>query len=255
MAVIHFTPSQVVLVISNYVIDEACTINYEITDEISPLYGFRDKTFRDISVGRTLVYGTLDINFIYRGYLTQMIARAPAKRDPAGLTERDQLRMERSLLDLATIRDAGLNPDELIDEEARREFIDQAFLAGDMEEYEDRLQAVKEMLWRIKQDGGGQNLEQILQDPEKQRELVKDIREGSVGGWSNNAILARPGLLKTPFDMSIVYGSVEEADNPLYTKVFKDCYIRGESMLVSAMVQGSEEVLMERYQFIAKTIV
>ena len=167
MATVHFTPSQVRLILNGYIIDEAHGIDYDIMDERTPLFGFRDRTFADISVGRTLVYGNLYINFVYKGYLLQAIAHTKNK--------------------------------------------------------------VTEQAFR------------------------KAVASGRSGDYPKNMLVARPGSLTTPFDLTIAYGM--EADNPMYNEVIQDVYIKGQSKVIRASVAGAEDILLERYQFVARTIV
>ncbi len=76
MAKDYFTGAQVHVVINGYVVDETHGIDYDTDDASVPLYGFRSRVWDAVATGRTIVYGAMWINFVYRGYLMQAIAAA-----------------------------------------------------------------------------------------------------------------------------------------------------------------------------------
>lgn len=64
------------LFINGYHVDDAAGIQYRVTDTKNPIYGYNDVEWRTIVRGRSIVQGSLEINYLYPGYLTDAIQAA-----------------------------------------------------------------------------------------------------------------------------------------------------------------------------------
>lgn len=79
---LHYSSSQVNLFIDGYHIEEAVAIQYEYSAPKIPEYGYADFNYRVLTEGRKIVQGTLQINYRYYGYLTNVIREyASAQED------------------------------------------------------------------------------------------------------------------------------------------------------------------------------
>jgi len=251
MATHRFTPSQVTLLMEGYVVDEAHTINYEVSDDRTPIYGFRSETFDAMSFGRTLVYGTLDIHFIYKGYLMQAIAKSatasPSDVDDVG-DRTDYTRFEKS--QMLTL---GLDPNKLFDSEAKAAFLSKSAESFNIKEFDLRKDAIQDDIWGRSSDKENQTpVERKMKDKNYRERVFAAMTAGGEDRFPQKAILARPSVLTTPIRLSILYG--KDHETPLYTEHIEDVYFRGQTKVITASVQGSETPILERYQFIARTV-
>jgi len=259
MATVHFTPSQVRLILNGYIIDEAHGIDYDIMDERTPLFGFRDRTFADISVGRTLVYGNLYINFVYKGYLLQAIAHTKNIRHalPFGANFETPVSYSQLIMDALgendELRSAGI-PDSVVKDPVKiRALLANTFEKQDVKNFNEVAKATQDEFWRTNKRNNSQSIETVTKNKVTEQAFRKAVASGRSGDYPKNMLVARPGSLTTPFDLTIAYGM--EADNPMYNEVIQDVYIKGQSKVIRASVAGAEDILLERYQFVARTIV
>ena len=248
MATHRFTPSQVTLLMEGYVVDEAHTINFEISDDRTPIYGFRSETFDAMSFGRTLVYGTLDIHFTYKGYLMQAIANA-ANMSPRGDDSAIINWYEKS--QMLTL---GLDPNKLFDAEAKAAFLSKSAEDFNLTEFDIRRDALQDDVWKRANDKESRTpIERKAKDKNYRERLFSAIAEGNeTRKLPQKAVLARPSVLTIPVRLSILYGRNQES--PLYVEHIEDVYFRGQTKVITASVQGSETPILERYQFIARTV-
>lgn len=253
---IHFTPSQVRLLVNGYIVEEAHGIDYEVTDEKTPLYGFRDRNYADMAIGRTLVYGSLYVNFVYKGYLLQAIAQMVVP----GIDEKDMmLAVDKMDRNNNQFRSAGLDPRELYRSDEIAELLSGPAERLDVDGFDEVASAVKGSFgWGKKKKGPSELPEDMIKTREDHEDLYDNLARDRVPPkgprlFPNEALLARPGVLTKPFDMKIAYGP--QVDNPMYMETIKGVYFRGQSKIVRASVAGAEDVLLERYQFLAKSIV
>ncbi len=65
----YFSGSQVALYIGDVWVDEITTISYAVSQARTPIYGYADQLFRDVSKGPIIVQGQFTINFKEAGYL------------------------------------------------------------------------------------------------------------------------------------------------------------------------------------------
>lgn len=243
----YFTSAQINLMVNGYILDEAHSLNWEVADEKTPVYGFRSETFDAVSFGRTLVYGSLDINFVQKGYLFLTIMQNLNTMTPE--EELDNLYQRRSeLLDL------GMDPRRLISANGLVEFLNASADALDLENFNTRAKAVKEQFWRADNDPStGKPLERSLKDKNVLNRVSDALTKGKAPDRiPSDALLARAGVLTIPTDLTIFYG--DDAENPLRRVVIKEVYFRSQSQMLSSSVQGNQENVIERYQFFAKTV-
>ncbi len=71
----YFSGAQVACYIGDVFVDEITSLNYGVSNERTPLYGYADQYFRDVSKGRVIVQGTFTINFKEAGYMFLILER------------------------------------------------------------------------------------------------------------------------------------------------------------------------------------
>jgi hypothetical protein len=64
-----YTSSQVAIFIGDILIDEVTSMNFVVSQNRRPLYGYADTYFRQMSKGQVIVQGSFTINFKEAGYL------------------------------------------------------------------------------------------------------------------------------------------------------------------------------------------
>jgi hypothetical protein len=200
-----------------------------------------------MSFGRTLVYGTLDIHFTYKGYLMRAIANA-ANMSPRGDDSAVINWYEKS--QMLTL---GLDPNKLFDEDAKAAFLSKSAEDFNLEEFDLRKEALQDDIWNRSSDKENQTpVERKMKDKNYRERVFSAMTVGGEERFPQKAILARPSVLTIPIRLSILYG--RDHETPLYTEHLEDVYFRGQTKVITASVQGSETPILERYQFIARTI-
>lgn len=71
----YFSGSQASIYIGDVLIDEITSFSYQVSQSKTPLYGYADHLFRDVSKGVVLVQGQFSINFKEAGYLWLILNR------------------------------------------------------------------------------------------------------------------------------------------------------------------------------------
>lgn len=71
----YFSGSQVGIFIGDIWVDEITSFEFMVGQSKSPLYGYSDELFRDVTQGRVLVQGQFSINFKEAGYLFLILDR------------------------------------------------------------------------------------------------------------------------------------------------------------------------------------
>lgn len=79
----YFSGAQVALYIGDVWVDEVTSIAYNINQSRTPLYGYADQLFRDVSKGQVIVSGQFSINFKEAGYLWLVLNRFQTKHNGA----------------------------------------------------------------------------------------------------------------------------------------------------------------------------
>jgi len=71
----YFSGAQASIYIGDVLVDEVTSINYQVSQSRTPLYGYADQLFRDVSKGVVLVQGSFSVNFKEAGYLWLVLNR------------------------------------------------------------------------------------------------------------------------------------------------------------------------------------
>lgn len=71
----YFSGSQVAIYIGDVLVDEITSIGYSVSQNRTPLYGYADTYFTDVSKGQVIVQGQFSINFKEAGYLWLILNR------------------------------------------------------------------------------------------------------------------------------------------------------------------------------------
>lgn len=249
----YFTAGQAKLLLGGYVLDDAHSINVEVQDSKTPVYGFRSETFDAIMFGRTIVYGVLDINFRYKGYLFQTIARSTTAQENIGDLD---LYVDMTVEIESELLSTWLDPNDLFDADAKAEALSNAAASSYTQHYEAMKSAIKDDMWgRTKDPEGTSDIESKIKDKDYRKRLLNAINKGGDQArtrFSNRAMLARAGVMPDPIQLTILYGSSYK--RPQHIETPRDVYFMSQSKVVSAAVNMSDSPLLERYQFIARTI-
>lgn len=71
----YFSGTQAAVYIGDVWVDEITSISYAVSQNRTPLYGYADTYFRDVSEGQVIVQGQFTINFKEAGYLWLILDR------------------------------------------------------------------------------------------------------------------------------------------------------------------------------------
>lgn len=85
----YFSGSQASIYIGDVLVDEITSFNYQVSQSRSPLYGYADQLFRDVSKGVVLVQGSFSVNFKEAGYLWLVLNRYRelVRREPSLMSQ------------------------------------------------------------------------------------------------------------------------------------------------------------------------
>ena len=228
------------LFIKGWWVDDACAIQYQVADPKEPLFGFRDKRWRDVAEGNIMVHGMLDINFRYKGYLTFLLSNLDfleAKIKKARETGGDNVLGEysdflRGLNPDNNLRDAGLDGTDFTVEQ-RKKFLESSAEDFDLRKFRRLANAMKEDYW-----------DKVPYPDRKTQAANERLRAGT---WPDG------------FDIDVVFAQNEVDDitkdqDPGLVETLVDVRIVGQSKIIQNTVPGGGEPLLERYQFIAKDV-
>lgn len=246
----YIAQHQPTVFINGFWLDDAQGCEWQITDPKEPLYGFRDREFRTVATGQTLVHGMLDINFRSKGYLTRALQRISTLnwalreeggtvtdiRTAAGITDDGPLSV-RAIMRASEGNDfleQGIDPTR-VSAQGFRDFLAQPFEEFDIRGFTKLSTALREQFWS-------------LTDPNSIEPDTSMLGPGF-----------RAGLFGLPFDMSVVYQSPDPLDreaeqDPALVEILRDCYIVGQSKQIGNNVPGGGRAVVERYQFIAREV-
>lgn len=232
--------------VNEWWLDDAAGLQFQVQDPKEPLYGFRDKHWRDIAEGNIIVHGMLDINFRFKGYLTLLLANLEGlevrlKLDRAnrvageGTFEDDYHDFRRALNPENNLRQAAIDP-RTFTEESRAALLESSAEQFDLRRFRRLAKAMQEDFWRQDVFLFGNRIEQM--EAERHR----------AGTWPDG------------FNLKIVYQNTHPDDSskdqdPGLVQTLLNVRIVGESKILQNNVPGGGEPLMERYQFIARDVV
>lgn len=247
---------QPTIFIGGHWVDDAQACEWQRTEPKEPLYGFRDEEFREMARGQRLVHGILDLNFRFKGYLTLALSMLETleKRTTRGLmagtagARTAPVRL-REILHAAregnVFHTSGIDPRTLSIEQ-RQQLLERPFEDFDIEGFNKLSSAIQDDLW-----GGGSASGRGLDATSKPADPMSTAQvkkhRPHAGSWP------------VGFDMSIVYDLVHPS-NPRQqqdmarVEILRDVHIVGESKMINNTVPGGARAVMERYQFIARTV-
>lgn len=250
----YIAQGQPVVFIGGFWIDDAQACEWQDSAPKEPLYGFRDVQYREVAHGQELVHGVLDLNFRYKGYLTLALARLTTlgRRIEKALEEGISIpgieggarsefqatapyRLQQiihSLREPNIFQSAGIDPRRMSLQE-RRDMLEKSFQQFDIETFTRLSDAMADDLWTDGRD--------LLGVP-----YVEEVR---------------PTALRWPlgFDMSVVYDQpdpldVSRSQDPARVELIRDVHFVGQSKIIANTVPGGGRAVIERYQFLARTV-
>ncbi|RMG69777.1 MAG: hypothetical protein D6710_08300 [Nitrospirae bacterium] len=229
------TPSTVKYYIQGIELDDIYRVDYNRTVRHNPVYGYDSKKFGFIARGKELVTGNIIVNYRYPGYLTTAILNFTVNESAAKVGVENKFGNKNSTfvsketleVDLGAIDGLGS-----VDDKAKaiaNRLLEGNFLSND------------EIIARLKKN---------FEDRHLRRQEEEDF-----------SIYSSPldiDLAKLKFDMTVRYGFQDIEHG--YVRVFKDCYLIGESETVSAAagtggdMSSSAQPILEVYPFFCRTI-
>ncbi|MHA2067123.1 MAG: hypothetical protein ACXABY_22375, partial [Candidatus Thorarchaeota archaeon] len=229
-----------ILFIKGWWVDDAAAIQYQVQDPKEPLFGYRDKHWRDVAEGNVMVHGAIDINFRYKGYLTFLLANLNFLQADIDKSRRagnesklgDYANYLRGLNPDNNLRNAGLHGSDFTAEQ-RKKLLEASVEDFDLRKFRRLANALKEDYWR--------------NQPYATRAAQAAATRGRVGTWPDG------------FNIDVVFAQNEVDDitknqDPGLVETLVDVRIVGQSKIIQNTVPGGGEPLLERYQFIAKDL-
>lgn len=219
------SPAEVKVFINNNWIDDAYRVDYTVSNPRTPLYDYTSTFYKDVAEGHTIVHGQIVINFRFVGYLTKAIEDPKAFR-PESFQSRS--------LNKQSYPDPARNVDQ--SSELMRDLLE-----GSDNEKISKLLGYKRLgaLDQVKQ------VSDFLFSDNPKGDLTKQAGTDSTTHRK-----------RTPFNLEIRYGGQES----LYNKVIQDCYIVGESQVISAAAVAGGDMsasgmpIFEVYSFFGRRI-
>lgn len=74
----YFSAADVKLYFGDIWVDEVTTLNFQLQEEVMPIYGYNSYTFDAAARGKRLVQGSFGLNFTSVGYLQEIVSNANA---------------------------------------------------------------------------------------------------------------------------------------------------------------------------------
>jgi hypothetical protein len=229
-------------------LDDCQALEYQATDPKEPLFGFRDREWRHVAQGQTVVHGMIDVNFRFKGYLSLAIAnlsnldrllrsefflQSGFGGQTGVLTVREVL---HALTEANEFGDGSITTNTLT-AEARESLLTQSFERFDFNQFTRLSDALRDDIW----DGLGAK----SADPTS-KEHIQRTR-------------ARPGTWPYGFNMSVVYDQTDPFDSEAtqdnaMVEILRDVRITSQSKIIVNNAPGGGRPIVERYQFIASSV-
>lgn len=70
----YYSSNDAMILIGDYFVDEAVAIAYSFKESKIPIYSYNSKFFKRVATGKTIVQGTLTINYIHDDYFNNLIS-------------------------------------------------------------------------------------------------------------------------------------------------------------------------------------
>lgn len=236
---IHYTPAQATVYINGWLIEDACFIKYDVIDNWTPHYGYNDITYRDVSVGQTIVSGELGIVYRYEGYLTRIIDAALSLTE---VYDADSVAAMRQ-------GSARYVSDKLLQTSAAEilTWLDSCS-EGDQKAFDKAAEFLKQRFWGAKDLGARTAQDAVGGVSAGDAESIFERRE--------EMNYYRPSILKSPrnLDMRIAHGSENNIAQPKYSRIIKGVQFRGQTYEADIRVPDGSSIITEVYPFIAKDV-
>lgn len=237
----YFSPSQIGLFINGYLVDDACSIQWEVVDEKRPVWGYNDQDFRRMVKGRSLVQGYLEVNFRYHGYLTRVVKASEKPNFPETLRELQTINRVNNTENYLNLYKQFDSPD--VKAEALRKAFETLGQFGIDPQREHKRAQVDELFKQLKN--------QYWHEDEERRDLPRTIEE-------------RPGRLiddpafKDGFNILVKFGdfykNIDSSIDRNTTLLIENVHIIRQPVAISASVPDAGGPIKERYHFMARSI-
>lgn len=241
---VYYTAAQVAVYLNGYLIDDACSIAYDVVDSWQPLFGHSDRHFRTLTEGQTIVTGELSVIFRYHGYLKRVIsAIQDAGASMAGTAE--QIVALRRGQTAQPLSDAALQHDAA----AVLNYLD-ASAESSKEVFDKAADFLKARFWG---DAG----------PARSRDISSAEIQGNAGHESQEnrddrrkyQDYMRPSMAREKgLRLRIVHGSDENIGKRAFAESIEQIQFRGKSYRANIVVPQGETICTEVYPFIARDV-
>jgi len=262
-----FTGSQICMMIGDVVIDSAVSIDFNVTQAKTPVYGYAHQYYTYVADGKVLVQGSFAIGFKESGYLLNPLARFSrlagqgAQTTPSYYVGADGLIYKgekKSGDDDGTLTSAArisqgrkvmqANVEQMMEMDAqwdknggyRDNSLNRFYRnlgAMDDSKFEQWAEVFEDVLWY-----GSDTANQPMRD---------SLFSGNLSGevYDEDVLSHRRADQYPPFDIWIVYGDYSRAQANHTVKKLLDVSITGKGQGISV----SGQAILEVYYFIART--
>jgi len=241
---LYYTPAQVTVYLNGYLVDDACAISYEVSDNWTPLWGHNDRLFRRVAEGQTMVMGSLLVRFRYHGYLKRAIsAITDEKAKLAG--NPDQVAAMRKQQSAQALSDAVLQMDSAL----VLNYLDAA--AEDSEDtFKRASDFLKDRFWG--ESGAAEH-----------RDVTDAEMNNATGAESQEARDARreyqdymrPSVVRADgLRLRVVHGPDKNMGKRAFAEVLDRVQFRGKSYQANIEVPDGERICAEVYPFLAREL-
>lgn len=236
----YFTGTQASIYVGDIWVDEVFGISFSASQSIIPLFGYASTFFDAVAKGKVLVQGYFDINFVDEGYLYAILEAKLREDNPQIIMNNNNVGMDQ----IEMMRQGGPNAQIVTPDEYNANTAAQVIARhisylkevsdGTRPNGQDRRQAIGAIMNEIAQLD-------IRQANEIGSELNREIRKLD----KKNIIYSM-----VPFKLTGYFGNPELTkgkEQGTYKEIV-DCFLIGNEMIVDT----SEEVIKERYSFLAR---
>lgn len=216
------SPADVRVFIGDIWVDDLYRIDFSVNNPRTPLYDYTSTYFKDVVEGTTIVQGQLVINYRYPGYLLYAINNRKVIPQPGQEYGLDGLRIKNT-------------PNYKVK--------DSSEIFRDIANGSDQQKMLK--LIGYKKLGALDNVKQVA---------AALVGQQTLNGIEQGEVLTHK--TKMPFDITITYG----INDIFYRKIIKNCYIIGESEVISAAAVAGGDLsssgmpILEVYSFFGKKV-
>ena len=199
-------------------LDDAVGIDIRIEDQKVPHFGFRDRYFRAVSYGRTIVSGNLYVQFRFPNYLSHVLNNVRTESDISS----DKVTKER----LPSFADYN----NVSGDDKKALLTNSILSTRGLESYLQYAKAFKDIYY----DG-------IADTTSTKRFHINENRAGE--------------FINKPLDITIQYGDHTFDSENAFTQIVKHIYFVGTSHTISVLDGNGDQSLLEVYSFFAKNVV